>query len=119
MGVFRDQEQRPAGGRLGQQVEDRQGDTEVLRRVLIADAEGRVEHGPVNWRELSRVRAHRTQQLLQAREREPGLGLHSPCRQHAHVPLPGERHRLSEQAGLADSRFPAQHQRRTGPLDCV
>jgi hypothetical protein len=30
VGVLRDQEQRPAGCRFGQQVEDRQGDTEVL-----------------------------------------------------------------------------------------
>lgn len=91
----------------------------MLGRVLLSHAEGRVEHGAVSWRELGRVRARRAQQLLQARECEPCLGLHSSCRQHAHVPLPGERHRLGEQAGLADARFPAQHERRTGPLDRV
>ena len=37
------------GGRLRQEIEDGEGNAEVLRRILPTDAESGVENGWVRW----------------------------------------------------------------------
>ena len=73
MGVLCDEEQRSIGRRLRQQVQDGQGDTEGFGRLIVAGSERRLQYRPMSGREVGRVGANGTQQLLQAGEGESGL----------------------------------------------
>jgi hypothetical protein len=65
------------------------------------------------------VRPHRSQQLLQARERERRFRLNASRREHVHVPLLRQRDRLGQQPRLADARIAAQDERSARAPDVI
>jgi hypothetical protein len=73
--VVGDQEQRLLGSDVGEQIEGRQADEEDRRRLAVQHAEGGQKGFPLWRRQFVDLPEHRTQQLVQTREREVRLGL--------------------------------------------
>ena len=119
VGILGDDQQRRVGGDLGEQIEDRHRDAEVLGRSVVSEAERSVEHGAVSGEQAGCVVTHRAQELVQTRERDVGLGLHPRRSQHRDVAFARERRRLRQQAGLADPRLAAQHERAAAAFDPI
>ena len=61
MGVLHDHQQRRLSRDLGDQVEDRHRDAEMLRRGVLGPSEGRVKRSAERRRQVRRAGPHRTQ----------------------------------------------------------
>ena len=98
VGVVDGDEQGRLRGDVGEQVQGRHGDAELLRCGVVGEAEGGVERGTVGWGQARGVVADRAHELVHAREGQMGLGLHAVGPQDGDAPPPGQACRLGEQA---------------------
>jgi hypothetical protein len=83
----------------------------VLGRGLVREAERGIERCALDVRELGRTFANRPQQLMQARERQMGLGLDTGRAEHSHAARMCRSHGLSDQTRLADTGLAMEHER--------
>ena len=81
----------------------------VARRP--AQSEGRVERGALRRGQVRGPEPQRANQLMQARERQMRLGLHSGRAHHREAAFARRRGRRGQQPGLADARLAVQHER--------
>jgi hypothetical protein len=117
--VLGQDQQRRVGGHLAQQVENGHRDPESLRCRLLAQSEGRVEHGALGGRQVRHAETQRTQELMKAGERQMSLGLHPGRADHREAALARRRGRRGQQPGLPDARLAVQHERAAAAGDPV
>ena len=108
LGVLGHDQQGRIGRDVAQQVENGQRNPESFGSGFLAEAEGRVERGALHGRQACSAQTHRAKQLMQARESQMSLGLHSGRAQHREVAFACERGRLCKQPRLADPRLTPQ-----------
>jgi hypothetical protein len=113
--------QKDGGGSSGlrDEVKYRHRDSEVLRHILVGQAERGVERGALNQRQIRGPAAHRPQELMQAGKGQLCLGLHPDSREHQHASRPRTAYGLGQQTRLADSRLTSKHERAATQQDFV
>jgi hypothetical protein len=115
--VLGHEQHRRLGGPLPQQREGGQGDAEHVADLGVDLAERGQQRPALGRRQVVDPAEHGLQRLVQAGERQVGLGLHPGQAQHRHAPALGPRRDLRQQGRLADARLAHHDQRRPAPVD--
>jgi hypothetical protein len=82
-------------------------------------SERRLEGGPLRSRQSLHARPDRTEELMESRERQVSLGLHTRRAHNRETPVARARRRLRKQARLSHPRLAADNKRTARAFDSV